>query len=171
MLHANVLFYDFKNMTVERFEPYGNVGSGPNENKLDDVLEEELTWNTGLKYLRPKDYLPQSGFQDLSNERHPLNKKAGDFGGFCLAWCLWYIETRLKNQLIEPKTLVEKLIQKILVSELKLTEYIRNYSSNINKKRIEHLKNIGLDEKNISNTNLSFNDESMIENYLVNNIN
>jgi hypothetical protein len=171
MLHANVLFYDFKNMTVERFEPYGNVGSGPNENKLDDVLEEELTWNTGLKYLRPKDYLPQSGFQDLSNERHPLNKKAGDFGGFCLAWCLWYIETRLKNQLIEPKILIEKIIQKILVSELKLIEYIRNYSSNINKKRIEYLKNIGLDEKNISNTNLSFNDDSIIENYLINNIN
>lgn len=169
MVHANILLYDFKNMTIEHFEPYGNIGSGPNESKIDDVLEEELTWNTGLKYIRPKDYLPQSGFQDLGNENHPLNKKAGDFGGFCLAWCLWYIETRLKNQLIEPKILIQKIIQKLLDSELKFTEYIRNYANNINKKRIEYLKNIGLDEKIISNSNLSLRDDSVIEKYLINN--
>lgn len=90
MLHANILIYDFKNMIVERFEPYGNSI----EDKIDDILEEELTWNTGLKYLRPKDYLPYAGFQTMSDENNPVNKKAGDFGGFCLAWCLWYLETK-----------------------------------------------------------------------------
>ena len=40
-------------MTVERFEPHGNTNIIENDNVLDNILEEELTWNTGLKYLRP----------------------------------------------------------------------------------------------------------------------
>ena len=35
MLHANILIYDFKNMTVERFEPYGN--SSLIEDFIDDI--------------------------------------------------------------------------------------------------------------------------------------
>jgi len=48
-LHAGMLIYDFKNMTIERFEPYGNTMYI--DDLIDEVLEEELTWNTGLKYL------------------------------------------------------------------------------------------------------------------------
>jgi hypothetical protein len=59
VLHANVLIYDFKNLTVERFEPYGNTSLI--ENDVDDLLEEELTWSTGFKYLRPTDFLPFAG--------------------------------------------------------------------------------------------------------------
>ena len=165
MLHANILIYDFKNMTVERFEPYGN--SSQIENIVDDVLEEELTWNTGLKYLRPRDYLPYAGFQTLSDENNPGNKKAGDFGGFCLAWCLWYLETRIKNPNVEPKRLVEKLIHKITNSDLKFNEYIRNYSNKINEKRVEYLKKIGLDPREISNVHLTINNDSIVADYLI----
>ncbi len=165
MLHANILIYDFKNMTVERFEPYGN--SSDIENIVDDVLEEELTWNTGLKYLRPRDYLPYAGFQTLSDENNPSNKKAGDFGGFCLAWCLWYLETRIKNPTVDPKTLVSKLIQKILNSDLKFNEYIRNYSNKINEKRVEYLKQMGIDEREISNVHLTINNDSIVADYLI----
>ena len=165
MLHANILIYDFKSMTVERFEPYGN--SSMIENTIDDILEEELTWNTGLKYLRPKDYLPYAGFQTLSDENNPANKKAGDFGGFCLAWCLWYLETRLKNPAVDSKTLVSKLIQKISNSDLRFNEYIRNYSNKINEKRVEYLKKIGIDEREISNVHLTINNDSIVADYLI----
>jgi len=165
MLHANILIYDFKNMTVERFEPYGN--SSNIENMVDDILEEELTWNTGLKYLRPKEYLPYAGFQTLSDENNPSNKKAGDFGGFCLAWCLWYLETRIKNPTVDPKTLVSKLIQKILNSDLKFNEYIRNYSNKINEKRVDYLKQMGIDEREISNVHLTIDNDSVVADYLI----
>lgn len=165
MLHANILIYDFKNMTLERFEPYGN--SSMIENDLDDVLEEELTWNTGLKYLRPKDYLPYTGFQTISDENNSINKKAGDFGGFCLAWCLWYLETKIKNPDVDSKTLVFKLINKIVKLDLKFSEYIRNYSNKINEKRIEYFKKIGIDEKEISNVHLTINTDSIVTDYLL----
>ena len=165
ILHANILVYDFKNMTVERFEPYGN--SNLIDNTVDDVLEEELTWNTGLKYLRPNDFLPYAGFQTISDENNLINKKAGDFGGFCLAWCLWYLETKIKNPDIDSKILVSKLINKIIKLDITFIEFIRNYSTKINNYRIKYLKNIGIDEKDISNIQLTVNNDDKIANYLL----
>jgi hypothetical protein len=166
MLHANVLVYDFKNMTVERFEPYGNTTFV--DNSLDEVLEEELTWNTGLKYLKTGDFLPWAGFQTISDETNLINKKSGDFGGFCLAWCLWYLETKLKNPDVDSKNLVSKLIHKITKLDIKFSEYIRNYSNKINEKRIQYLEDIGMDPKIISNVNLTVDSNIKLTNYLIN---
>lgn len=165
VLHANVLIYDFKNLTVERFEPYGNTSLI--ENNVDDLLEEELTWSTGLKYLRPKDFLPFAGFQTISDETNLINTKAGDFGGFCLAWCLWYIETRIKNSEVDPKTLVLKLINKLNKMEYKFSEHIRNYSNKINIKRVNYIKKIGINEKDISNIYLTNDNDSILAEFLI----
>ena len=96
ILHANILIYDFKKKLIERFEPYGKCMN----TFIDDILEEELTWNTGFSYIRPNNYEPYAGFQTISDENNNLNLKPGDFGGFCLAWCLWYLETKLINSIV-----------------------------------------------------------------------
>lgn len=169
MLHANILIYDFKNMTVERFEPYGN--SSLVDPDIDDVLEEDLCWNTGLKYIRPKDYLPFAGFQTVSDENYIMNKKNGDYGGFCLAWCLFYLESRLKNPELKPDILVKKLINKITKSDVKFTEFIRNYSNKINEFRIKYLEKAGINPKDISNSQLSMDSNQKVAQYLVNRFN
>ena len=53
---------------IERFDPYGNTTSLDGD--IDNVLEEELTWNTGLTYLKISDYLPTTGFQTISDENN-----------------------------------------------------------------------------------------------------
>lgn len=111
--HANILLYDFKNLSIERFEPYGNDDI---EMEIDNILDEELTWNTGLKYLKPSDFLSKPGYQLLSNENDMEKQKVGDFGGFCLGWCIWYIEHRIKNDKIDPKIL-NKNLRKIITYE------------------------------------------------------
>jgi hypothetical protein len=169
ILHANIIIYDFDNMTVERFEPYGNTSNVDGE--LDNILEEELTWNTGLRYLRPGNYLPWAGFQTISDENNALNKKAGDYGGFCLAWCLWFLETKLINPTVDSKTLVEKLINKMRKLDMKFSEYIRNYSTKINEKRIKYLELIGMNTKSISNVNLTMEDNQKLTNYLIDKFN
>jgi hypothetical protein len=161
--HANILLYDFNNLTVERFEPYGDSGI---DDKLDDYLDEELTWNTGFKYLRPKDFLTKPGYQLISNESNE-NLKAGDFGGFCLGWCIWYIEHRLKNSKINSKILNEKTIEKMLHLDDSFLEYIRNYSNKLFDVKFNILKKICpesecIKEKNISNIYLSRADENKI---------
>lgn len=148
--HANILFYDFKNLTIERFEPYGNQGF---DEDFDDILEEELTWNTGFRYLRPSEFLPKPGYQLLSKDFN--NKKAGDFGGFCLAWCIWYIEHRLKNTNIEPKQLNNKTLEMLIKDEDTLSEFIRNYSNKLVDYKFKLYKEIGIKEKEISDLTFS----------------
>jgi hypothetical protein len=134
---------------------------------MDDILEEELTWNTGMKYKRPKEYMPTVGFQQISDENNPYNKKSGDLYGYCVAWCFWYLETKLANKNIDSKTLVDKLLIKINSSGIKFSEYIRNYAKKIMDKRQEFLLSIGFDPKNVTNENYTNNDYDKIYNALI----
>ncbi len=169
ILHANILIYDFKNKIIERFEPYGNTQFI--DNNIDLVLEEELTWNTGFKYMAPKDYLPYAGFQTISDENNIYNKKSGDFGGFCLAWCLWYFESKLLNKNINSKLLVHKLINKLNKLDIKFIDYIRNYSNKINEYRVKYLEKIGIPITESSNTKLNIKNNLLITNFIIDKFN
>jgi len=164
-LHANILIYDFNRMTIERFDPYGDTVYF--DKKLDEILEEELTWNTGFKYLKPSDYMPVSGFQTISDELNPLNQKSGDFGGFCLAWCTWYLEHRIKNSKIDQKDLVKKLIKKMSSMDISFMEYIRNYANKLNEERVLNLIKAGIDEKKISNTIIDNKTNNTLNKFLI----
>jgi hypothetical protein len=164
VLHANILIYDFNNFTIERFDPYGNTFHF--DKKLDEILEEELTWNTGLKYIKPSDYMQVSGFQTVSDELNPYKQKSGDFGGYCLAWCMWYLEHRILNKKIKNCDLVNKLIRKLSINENTFMETIRNYANKLNESRVNYLKKAGINEKIISNTYYSLSLENSLSNFI-----
>jgi hypothetical protein len=134
---------------------------------MDDILEEELTWNTGFKYYSPNKYFPVAGFQTISDENNPINQKFGDFGGYCLAWCIWYIEHRIANKSVDPKTLVRKTLNRFMDMTIKPNEYIRNYASVLNDKRVNWLKEIGIPENIISNEITPSNYLNKIKNNLI----
>jgi hypothetical protein len=163
-LHANILIYDFNNFTIERFDPYGNTVCY--DKNLDEILEEELTWNTGLKYIKPSDYMPVSGFQTVSDELNPLKQKVGDFGGYCLAWCTWYLEHRILNKNINPSNLVKKLLRKLSSDKDSFMETIRNYANKLNESRLNYLKEAGIDNKIISNIAHSVNVDNQLSNFI-----
>jgi hypothetical protein len=169
VLHANIIIYDFNNLTIERFDPFGDTVLY--DKKLDEILEEELTWSTGFKYLKPSDFLPVAGFQVISDELNPLNQKYGDFGGYCLAWSTWYLEHRIINKGVEPKILVNKLIKNLSKLNISFNEYIRNYANYLNNFRIKELEKAGIDSKKISNTYNSSNVDTKIDNYIINYVN
>jgi len=165
-LHANILIYDFNNFTVERFDPYGDTVYY--DRFLDKILEEELTWNTGLKYLKPSEFMPVAGFQTVSDELNPYKQKSGDFGGYCLAWCIWYLEHKIINKNLQSSELVDKLLKKLSNNKYTFMEYIRNYANKLNESRINHLKKIGIDNQTITNTNFSRHVNNSIEDYIYN---
>lgn len=148
-LHATLVIYDFKRNIIERFDPYGNTSLL--DSNIDTVLKKELMYGKNINYCDTSCYFPVAGFQTISNEENMYNQKMGDFGGYCLAWCLWYIEHRLGNLKANPKMLVRKTLNKIMEIKLKPDEYIRNYANNINKVRVEYMKGIGIPENVISN--------------------
>jgi hypothetical protein len=163
-LHAMLLYYDLRNNFIERFDPFGNTHDIDVD--IDEILEEELTWNTGFYYLNVKKYLPVAGFQNLSDETNVLNLKPGDFGGYCLAWCLWYLELRIKNYRFTAKELVSKAITKLLNKENSLIEFIRNYANNLDKKRQEQLVKIGIPKNRTTNQKLKPHEDRLIFNYI-----
>ena len=164
LLHANTIIYDFNNFTVERFDPYGDTVKY--DKLLDEILEEELTWNTGFKYLKPSDYMPVAGFQTISDELNPYKQKSGDFGGYCLAWSIWYLEHRILNKNVKQNELVTKLIKKLSIDKNTFMENIRNYANKLNEAKIYHLKNIGIDIKTITNINYPQHIHNSIEDYI-----
>tara|TARA_Y100000385_G_scaffold284178_2_gene341727 strand:+ start:25 stop:1239 length:1215 start_codon:yes stop_codon:yes gene_type:complete len=159
-LHATILFIDFLNNTIERFDPYGNTSLI--DQGVDETLEEELTWNTGLKYLKPEDTMGVSSYQSLSRETDPYQQKSGDFGGYCLAWCLWYIENRIANKKVSPKKLIEETLFKLVNKKETLMEYIRNYANSINKKREAMMIKMKIPKKMVSNEILPNNYQKLL---------
>ena len=167
--HANLLIYDLSTMCIERFEPYGtSINNYYSYIIMDEILEEELTWNTGFKYITPSEYMYNNGFQNISDETNKLYEKPGDNGGFCLAWCIWYIETKLKNEHMNSKDLIVKLIDKINNSGLLFIEYIRNYSNNLYNKIFKYMREAGIEENKISNKNYTNEDINKLNNYVEN---
>lgn len=164
-LHANILIWDFNNLTIERFDPYGNVINF--DTKIDDILEEELTWNTGFTYLRPSNFMPVAGFQSIADELNPFYQKSGDYGGYCLAWCTWYLEHRIKNKNISSKILVDKLLKKLSYNKDSFMEYIRNYANKLNTFRVNNYKKIGIDVKTTSNTRIDNKTNRLLNNYII----
>jgi hypothetical protein len=105
-------------------------------------------------------------FQTISDETNPKNVKLGDFGGFCLAWCLWYLEHRILNHNIDPKVLIDKTLKKLFKQKLKFSEFIRNYGNNINKERYKIMKKVGIPEKRISDEKISLKYELKIFDFI-----
>ena len=64
-----------------------------------------------------------------------------------------------------------KVINKIKKSEIKFNEYIRNYSNKINNIRIDYLKKLNINEKDITNTNISADNSNTIYDHITNTYN
>jgi hypothetical protein len=162
-LHANILVYNFIKNTLEYFEPEGNHTT----NLIHTVLKEELCWNNCFKYLEPSDYIPNASFQYLAYENNENDLKPGDFGGYCLAWCFWYLEHRILNSTINSKVLVPNLINKLIKNKFTFVEYIRNYANSFYKNVIKLLKKIGIENKRLTNKSFNNDEYDLIFNYII----
>jgi hypothetical protein len=165
-LHAALIFYDFTRNMIQRFDPYGNTSSI--DGLMDEILKEKLTYNTGMKYCGPDCYFPVSGFQTLSDENNMMNQKMGDFGGYCLAWSIWYVEHKIINLKVDPDVLIRKTLNRFMNMNIKPMEYIRNYANYISKFRIGYLKKIGIPENVTSNENLNHMNNNLISSSIIN---
>lgn len=147
ILHANILLIDVFNKRILRFEPQGGINKD-DINALDYKLIELFKSDELLKsykYYKPIDYEPINGLQSLSQETNMLNTRKGDINGFCVAWCLWFVEFYMQNvnnnSLSDNniKILIPKVIKKIINSGYLISEYIRNYANYIHKKFVSYL--------------------------------
>jgi ankyrin repeat protein len=149
--HANILFWDINNHTIERFEPNGSnypLGLNYNPTYLDTLLKNKfIQFDSKIKYLTPYDFLPTIGFQILENLETEKCRMIGDPDGFCGVWCIWWVYTKMLNIKnincnINYATL---LINNIKNTNTSFKKLIRNFSFKITKLRDMELEKHKID--------------------------
>ena len=152
--HANILLWDIKNKTIERFEPNGaNFPMGLNYNPelLDSLLENKFKqFEPELVYIPPYKFLPVIGFQRLENLETEKCKKIGDPNGFCGVWCTWWVYQRILNKGAKSYdtiniNMAEEFIKYIKFDGMSFKTIIRNFSKKITELRDNYLKKISKD--------------------------
>ena len=107
--HFNLAILDIKNMTIERYEPYGRSMSDEHFEKTFDKDLELLFKQNGIniKVISPSQYIPDKSFQYIEEfiqiPSGEGTKKRSDPFGFCGPWSIWYCSLRLKNPNLPPK--------------------------------------------------------------------
>ena len=155
--HANVIIIDKRFKTVERFEPNGKnepINYNYNSVLLDNMLKMYFEKHFDYIYISPKETQQIIGFQSLEIYENDKMKKIGDPGGFCVGWCIWYVEQRTAYN-IHPLKLAKKLIIKIRSKNISFKKLIRLYANNILKTRDIILDQLKIDINDIRNNNIT----------------
>jgi hypothetical protein len=146
MFHANIILFDKNDLTYRRFEPYG-ASVIPDIDVLDNYILKMFN-KPKIKCYRPQDYLELTRFQSVSNDTHQDNKITGDPYGFCLAWCFWYIEIKIKNSNLSEKNLIQKASDKIFAtycdSYSPYNDFIRDYAAMLDEEKNKLLEKCGI---------------------------
>lgn len=147
--HTNILFWNLKKKTLERFEPNGKnppINFNYNPDLLDKLIYNKfILFEKSLTYLKPMDYLPEVGFQMIENLENETCSQIGDPNGFCTVWCIWYSYQKSLNLSLDSKELVDELINNIKLEGRSFKNLIRNFSKNVSKLRDEYLMKVKLD--------------------------
>ena len=174
-IHANIVIYDKLKNKLIRFEPYGDwefLDSYFLDKKILKIFTKVIDSENikSLKYIRPSEYLSKTKFQSVSLGDHSKNKNLGDPDGYCLAWCYWFLELKLKNQDIDETKLVEMALKKIIENdsylENPLLNYIRGYAKHLDDEKNKIFEKIEISKDNYYN--LYYNDENLskIKNFI-----
>jgi len=138
--HSNMIIVDPKRKEVERFDPYGQVPYISSDD-LDAYLKKYFVRALpGYKYIPSGEIFDGLGYQIVSNENNDNARVLNDPAGFCIAWCLWYVEMRALNYHISSREMNREAMQKLNRIHISFRDYIRNYSAVLESRRERILK-------------------------------
>lgn len=164
--HANIILIDNVNKIVERFEPYGEMNYFNSDNinmMIIKRIAEPLNYE--FKFVQP-----YPGFQTKSDEFNKYNKVYGDPYGFCLAWCLLYVETKIlldkeKNLKINPIDSINNYIIHKFKKDFPILEkdnqhnlymiFIRFYGKKLDTEKNNLLKKLKIEPSILYNIDIS----------------
>jgi hypothetical protein len=169
-LHANILIYDRQQKKAWRFEPYGK-NRIKYKQSMDELMKDILQSVYGdIEYNDPNSFLKDINFQTVDREDNTSSRNNGDPGGYCLAWCLWFVDTILSHPNVSPKILMKQFFSRDIMSEIVsedeiegtqirssnyYLDFIRRYA-----RKLDDEKNIILDKIGIKRYNMYKNDLS-----------
>jgi hypothetical protein len=177
--HANLLLIDNKNKLIERFEPYGEIY---NESTIgiDKLLKEKIGKLINYEYNFIQ---PFPGFQSRSDELNLDYKSYGDPGGYCLAWCYLFLETRLLYDNLNSKDII-RLLNSYIINKFdndfkeinqdtqnnKYLIFIRYYGKNLDEYKNKLIKKFKFSLNTIYHVNLNNKNYNKLCNDIIRNI-
>lgn len=96
--HANMLFINFLENTIERLDPNGAYITTPAEYVVQRKIDEffsNIAKEHGMRYLPPISTCPRLGPQIIAGSLSSSYCRKEKKGGFCAAWSLLYAHIRL----------------------------------------------------------------------------
>ena len=148
--HANVLIYDRKNKSLERFDPHGyNKASLPAYQS--QVMDKDITnyfesITTIKEYIGPIDFCPKWKPWKMSGVAYQKIQgleKYNEFKGSCATWVLWYIDLRLMNPDSSRESIIKKSLKEINETSDSFTSFITkvyNYYNSVSSNTIKTKK-------------------------------
>ena len=134
--HANILIYDKKKSTLERYEPHGpgyNFLQKKSSNLMDVDLIEYFT-DIGLikskkDYYSPVDFCPKWDKWVDGRVGHQMlqNLQSREFVSSCASWCMWYVDDRLQNPDRPRDRIIQESIEEMQKSSKGFTKFIKKY--------------------------------------------
>lgn len=129
--HANVLIYDKKHKSIERFDPngYNKTSMGSYQNKvMDKDIKKYFESITKINnYIAPIDFCPtwkEWKTSSIAHQRIQSLEKFKEFKGSCATWTLWYIDLRLLNPNVSRESIIKKSIKDINEGSSSFTSFI-----------------------------------------------
>ncbi len=170
--HANIILIDNRNKIIERFEPYGEINY-INSDDINKMIIERISKPLEYEFKFVQSY---PGFQARSDEFNKYNKVYGDPSGFCLAWCLLYLEIRLIIDKYKINSSPIDLINWYIINKFKkeykeiqddnqnnlYMVFIRYYSKKLDSEKKELLKRLDINPKILYNVDLKKNNYKII---------
>ena len=141
--HFNLLLLNIKEMTLERYEPYG-YNTFPKLATTMDVDILKLFNGNGVnikRFIHPQDYMPIRSIQALEESVASIYKKKmlfhNDPIGYCGVWCCWFASKRLTYPDLPIKELI-KILPGLIRQKKDFRTFARNTGNHLlrNGKRI-----------------------------------
>ncbi|MHB1952962.1 MAG: hypothetical protein ACYCOU_04365 [Sulfobacillus sp.] len=142
-VHMNMVIYDGSLGSCEIYDPEGRSPDVPYYFRrtvedavlgIFDELHFGLTGERLASFVRPES--DEVGIQRRQKESGPDDRSHGDLPGYCLMWCMFYLEKRLQY----PDVLPHHMKQALDNSFAGLTDAIRSYGNFHADWSIERLK-------------------------------
>ena len=127
--HMNMVLFDIKKKTAERFEPHGmqtDIKENKHiSNKIDNDLQSLVT-KLGYQYIPPHNICPYVHGPQILQEIFPYGES-----GLCVAYSFLYMHLRFEYPDWEPRETIEKTLASL--DPQYLLSLIRNYVSFLNR--------------------------------------
>lgn len=132
--HSNILVIDNFKQTMELFEPHGeyrgDLKAGDFYNVMRGWFLPMINYEMGTNYrlLLPLDFCPRMNLQALECLEKEIKDVKKDPYGWCAFWSIFYADMRMRYPNEDPKVLLDKSIKWFTTKNVKLTQFIRNYT-------------------------------------------